>query len=94
MRTTVEEHPATHVVEALALIGKLYLTLIEDGTHTGSLVADQIGLQAVVVVSCIAHTLANLLQIGNSLLRMTSHAGSLGQIHEYLSVAQFNEGSL
>ena len=94
LRTTVEEHPTTHVVEALAFVCKLYLTLIEDSTHTSCLVADQIGLQAVVVFSCIAHALANLLQIGNGLIRMTCHTGSLSQIQEYLGIAQFDEGSL
>ena len=83
----VEEHPAVHVVVAVALVGQFYLTLVEDGGQQPCTVAGDAGGKAVVVVCRVAHAAADLLQGVDSLVEMPCAAGCLGEVEQHLGVA-------
>ena len=82
--TTIEEQPATHVVEALTLIGKLHLALIEDFAHASGLIAWQI-------IGGNASTLTHLIDIAHSIVQLTGTASHLSEVEQHLSIAQFDE---
>ena len=88
--TSVEEHPAVAVVEALALVGQLDAALVEDGLeHLGTVALDS-GVET--AVARIAYTLTNLNKCIPCLIQMVGTAGCLCKVQQYLGIAHGNQG--
>ena len=77
------------VVEALALVGQLNATLIEDGLeHLGTVALDSRIKSA---VARITHALTNPDESIPRLAEVVGTAGSLGKVQQHLGIAHGNQ---